>query len=162
MALNGLRVIRFRPFNHTGPGQTDQFVVPAFASQIARIEAGLQSPVLRVGNLDAQRDFLDVRDVVDAYVLAVEKSDDLPTGTILNIASGRPRRIRELLDHLLSLSRRDITVEADPARQRPNDTPVFAGDASRARRMLGWAPRRDIQDTLLEILNACRRQSSSS
>src|SRR5258708_1942167 len=95
------------------PGQTEAFVIPSFAMQIARIEAGLQSPVVRVGNLDAERDFLDVRDVTAAYALAVAKSDDIPSGTILNIASGLPRRIRDILDGLVGLSSMPIEVELD-------------------------------------------------
>jgi GDP-4-dehydro-6-deoxy-D-mannose reductase len=97
MANDGLRVIRVRPFNHTGPGQSADFAVPAFARQIARIAAGLQPPVMRVGALDPQRDFLDVRDVCAAYVACLRSADGIALGTILNIASGVPRRIGDIL-----------------------------------------------------------------
>lgn len=156
LAAQGLRCIRMRPFNHTGPGQTEEFVIPSFAMQIARIEAGHQPPVLRVGNLDAERDFLDVRDVTAAYALAVAKSDDLPSGTILNVASGIPRRIRDLLDHLVALSGTAITIEPDPERMRPSDTARFVGDAGLARRLLGWSPERKFDNTLAAMLRHSR------
>src|SRR5262245_11822645 len=102
LARHGLKCIRLRPFNHTGPGQSEEFVVPAFATQIARVEAGLAPPVIRVGNLDAQRDFLDVRDVARAYALATKNAELLQSGALLNVASGVPRRISEILDSLLA------------------------------------------------------------
>ncbi len=162
MVTQGLRCIRLRPFNHTGPGQTEDFAIPSFAMQIARIEAGRVRPVIRVGNLDAERDFLDVRDVTAAYALAVAKSDDVPSGTILNIASGTPRRIRELLDHLVALSGAAITVEPDPARLRPSDTQRFVGNAGLARRVLGWSPQYQFDDTLAKVLEYCRTCASAS
>lgn len=106
-----------RPFNHTGPGQTEGFVIPSFAMQIARIEAGREPPVLQVGNLDAERDFLEVRDVTTEYALTVAKSDDVPSGTILNIASGTPMRIRDMLENLVALSGAVIATDPDPVRQ---------------------------------------------
>lgn len=156
LAAQGLRCIRLRPFNHTGPGQTEDFAIPSFAMQIARIEAGRQPPVLSVGNLEAERDFLDVRDVTAAYALAVAKSGELASGTILNIASGIPIRIRDILDQLLALSDTTITVEQDPERMRASDTPRFVGDASKARHCLGWAPRYGLKQTLLSVLDDCR------
>jgi GDP-4-dehydro-6-deoxy-D-mannose reductase len=144
-----------RPFNHTGPGQSTAFVVPAFAAQIARIEAGLQAPVLKVGNLDALRDFLDVRDVADAYVRALFQPD-LASGTILNVASGVPRRIGDALEGLRALARCEIKVEPDPARMRPNDTPLAIGDAARARALLGWAPAIAWETTLADTLDFWR------
>jgi GDP-4-dehydro-6-deoxy-D-mannose reductase len=154
----GLRSIRLRLFNHTGPGQTEAFVVPSFAAQIARIEVGLQPPVIRVGNLDAARDFLDVRDVTSAYALAVLKSAELDPGLVLNIASGSPRTIRSILDELLALSPTQTTVEADSSRMRPSDTPVYVGSADAARRWLGWAPRYSFSATLAEVLAYWRRR----
>ncbi|MER2268922.1 GDP-mannose 4,6-dehydratase [Methylobacterium oxalidis] len=151
MVRDGLRAVRFRPFNHTGPGQTERFVVPAFAAQIARIEAGLQDPVMRVGNLDALRDFLDVRDVVDAYLRAI-LSDDLLPGLILNLASGRPRRIGGILADLSARSERPIEVVLDPERLRPSDTPVAFGNADRAADLLGWRPHIPWEQTLDDVL----------
>jgi GDP-4-dehydro-6-deoxy-D-mannose reductase len=157
LAGQGLRCIRFRPFNHTGAGQTEDFVLPSFAAQIARIEAGKAKPVIRVGNLEAERDFLDVRDVADAYARAALRSDALKPGTVLNIASGQPRRVGDLLDALLALSDVAITVEQDQARMRPSDTPRFFGDASRARELLDWTPRLTMRDTLRDLLAAARK-----
>jgi GDP-4-dehydro-6-deoxy-D-mannose reductase len=160
LARRGLQSIRFRPFNHFGPGQAETFVIPAFAMQIAQIEAGLAEPVIHVGNLDAERDFLDVRDVVDAYALAVRSAEDMQApGIILNIASGVPRRIGDILGRLLSQSRVRIEVEQDPMRLRPSDVPRMVGDADRARQKLGWTPSRSFDDTLAAVLDDCRTRS---
>jgi GDP-4-dehydro-6-deoxy-D-mannose reductase len=156
LAKRGLRVVRCRPFNHTGPGQSEDFVLPSFAGQIARIEAGQQKPILSVGNLDAERDFLDVRDVADAYARCVTQSDTLASGVIFNIASGVPVSVRGLLDELLALARVPISVEIDPQRWRENDMPRFVGDASRARQMLGWAPQHDAKALTRSLLAAAR------
>lgn len=159
LALDGLHVIRVRPFNHTGPGQTPGFVAPDFALQIARIEAGQQAPLMKVGNLDAERDFLDVRDVADAYVSTIERSSSLETGTVLNIASGVPTKIRSILDGLLKAStRQDIAVAHDPARMRATEIPCFIGDSSAARRRLGWRPRFHLDQTLADLLAWSRTQ----
>jgi GDP-4-dehydro-6-deoxy-D-mannose reductase len=156
-AGQGLRTIRLRPFNHIGAGQSEDFVASAFAAQIARIEAGWQEPVLRVGNLDAQRDFLDVDDVVRAYVLAMEKSRDLSPGVVLNLCSGTPRRIRDLLDMLLEETHASIRVETDPARMRPSDTPYAVGSADAAMSYLGWSPSIPLKDTVRALLDDWRR-----
>ena len=157
MAADGLRAVRLRPFNHTGPGQTDAFVVPAFAAQVASIEAGLQPPVLKVGNLEAKRDFLDLRDVLDAYLRVIFADDTaVPPGSLFNIASGTPRSIRSVLDDLLALSSVTVTVEEDPARMRPNDVPFAVGDASRIRAALGWQPIVPWAQTLSDVLDDWR------
>ena len=161
LVQRGLRTIRFRPFNHIGPGQSEQFVVPAFATQIARIEAGLQEPLMLVGNLDAERDFLDVRDVANAYILATQMSDQIPNGTIMNLASGVPRRVGDILQYLLSLSQHDITIQPDPARQRPTEIHRIFGNARRARDLLGWAPQHEIESVLSEVLASCRQTASN-
>jgi GDP-4-dehydro-6-deoxy-D-mannose reductase len=153
LAREGLNVMRFRPFNHTGPGQTDRFVIPAFATQIARIKSGLQEPILRVGNLDARRDFLDVRDVVEAYVLALALPDGAwETGAILNLASGIPRRIGDILDELIALAGVSVRIEQDPARMRANETLLAVGDAAAARRTLGWVPHVPWETTLRDLV----------
>ncbi|WP_246680763.1 GDP-mannose 4,6-dehydratase [Mesorhizobium sp. B3-1-9] len=158
LARRGLKCVRMRPFNHTGPGQTEAFAVPAFAMQIARIEAGLAAPVIRVGNLDARRDFLDARDIADAYARAVSKSKDMAPNTIFNVASGLSWRIGDILDRLLAQSSVRIVTERDPSRMRPSDLPSIVGDASRARALLGWAPEHRFEDTLAAILTDCRAQ----
>ena len=162
LAASGLKAIRFRPFNHTGPGQTPDFVVPAFASQIARIEKGIQSPAIHVGNLDVKRDFLDVRDVVDGYIAAIKASDDLARGTVINLASGNARTIRDILESLLRLSTTKIEVRPDPHRQRSNDIPSIVGDATLARKLLGWWPNRPFDKTLLDVLDYFREQTKGS
>jgi nucleoside-diphosphate-sugar epimerase len=154
----GLHVIRLRPFNHAGPGQSEDFALPAFARQVARIAAGRQTPVLRAGNLDPERDFLDVRDIARAYALAIAQAKALPNRTILNLASGTPRRIGALLADLIALSGVPISVEPDPARMRPSDIPRAVGDAARARALLGWAPRIPWQQTLADVLEDWKKR----
>lgn len=156
MAHEGLNAIRLRPFNHTGPGQGEQFAVPAFASQIARIERGLQAPVINVGNLEARRDFLDVRDVVRGYADVACSEKSLPRGLILNIASGESRRMRDVLDALVAQSRVHVTIEPDQARMRPIDTPTAIGDARRAEGLLGWKPLIPMSQTLRDVLDYWR------
>lgn len=156
LAAQGLRAIRFRPFNHTGPGQPSRFVVPAFAAQIAAMERTGAPGVLRTGRLDTFRDFLDVRDVVTAYVAALERFDSLPPGGILNISSGIARRLDDVVSTMVGLARVPVAVEPDPARMRPADTPWLAGDATLARRLLGWAPRISFETTLADVLDAAR------
>lgn len=152
MARDGLRAVRLRPVNHTGPGQGVSFVVPAFATQIAAIERGEQEPVIKVGNLTTRRDFLDVADVVDAYVRTIEQFDRLPPGCALNLARGEAISIGEILRRLLALSDREIEVMEDPARLRANEIPVMLSDASAARRWLDWSPRTAIDVTLAAVL----------
>ena len=152
MALRGLRAVRMRPFTHTGAGQTDGFVVAAFAHQVARIEAGLQPPILHTGALDRWRDFLDVRDVCAAYVAALQRSDALEPGVALNICSGQPRRIGDMLQALLDLSGVTARVEQEAARLRPTDVEKVIGDPARARALLGWEPRIPWEETLRSVL----------
>lgn len=151
LTSDGLRTIRLRPFNHTGPGQSEQFVVPNFAMQIARIKLGQQEPILRVGNLSAERDFLDVRDVARAYAMAVARANSIANGTILNIASGVGISIHHILTELIKRSGVGIEIETDPARLRRVDIPRFVGDASLARELLGWQPRIAMDRTLDDL-----------
>lgn len=152
MAAEGLHVLRLRPFNHTGPGQSADFVVPAFARQIVRIAAGRQAPVLQVGALDPERDFLDVRDVCAAYVTCLERRADLPDGLVLNLASGTPRRIGGVLEDLRRLA--GVTAEVATAAPllRPADIARACGNAGEARRRLDWSPRIAWEDTLRAVL----------
>ena len=152
MAHDGLRVVRLRLFNHTGPGQSDQFVLPAFARQIALIESARQAPPLRVGGLDSMRDFLDVRDVCGAYDRCLQCGPELGPGTVLNIASGVPRRIGDILDTLLELAGLRTEVVTDAARLRGTEIVSASGDSSRARNLLGWAPEIPWQQTLADVL----------
>lgn len=152
---HGLPFLRARAFNHFGPGQSDRFVAPAFAMQVARIEAGLQAPVMRVGDLSARRDFTDVRDVVRAYRLLVEYGT---AGEAYNIASGAARSIQQLLDILLSLTDVQIDVQLDPARLRPSAIPVLEGDITRITQATGWKPQIPFETTLRDLLEDCRRR----
>lgn len=154
LANDGLKCLRLRPFNHIGPGQSEDFVVPAVAAQIVRIREGRQPPVLRIGNLSAVRDFLDVRDVVAAYAMLIADSHTLTPGTIFNIASGSGVRIEAVLHELIALSGIGMTVELDPARQRPSDLPVCVGDAHALSHATGWHPQRSLTQTLSDTLNS--------
>ena len=145
----GLPVMRVRPFNHIGPGQSPRFVLPAFASQVAEIEKGQREPLIHVGNLAPARDFTDVRDVVEAYRLTLLHGSP---GEVYNVASGRAVEIRALLDHLLSLASVDIEVHTDPERYRPADIPVIFGSAAKLRRDTGWIPRISINSTIGDVL----------
>jgi GDP-4-dehydro-6-deoxy-D-mannose reductase len=156
MAKQGLHAIRLRPFNHTGAGQSGDFVVPSFAAQIVRIERGEEDPIIYVGDLSARRDFLDVRDVIDAYMRAILRFDQLPRGCALNIASGHAISTREVLDFLLAQSSKKIEVRLDRQRMRGNDMPIIVGDASLARRLLNWTPRIDLASTLTSVLDFLR------
>jgi GDP-4-dehydro-6-deoxy-D-mannose reductase len=152
---HGIPAVRARSFNHFGPGQSDRFVAPAFAMQVARIEAGLQPPVVSVGDLSAKRDFTDVRDVVHAYRLLVERGT---AGEAYNVASGTAHSAGELLDVLLSLTDAKIDVQVDPARFRPSAIPVLQGDATRIHQATGWEPRIPFETTLRDLLDDCRRR----
>lgn len=150
-----LPILRARPFNHIGPGQDERFVVADFAMQIARVEAGERPAVLEVGNLAARRDFTDVRDVVRAYHLIMERGRP---GEVYNIASGVARSIQDILNYLLSLSTSQIDVRVDPARFRPVDPAVKRGDTTRLRQATGWEPQIALEQTILDILNECRQR----
>ncbi len=146
----GLKVIRTRGFNHTGPRRGEVFVTSNFAKQLASIKAGLQEPVIRVGNLDAVRDFTDVRDMVRAYWLAVNKAKP---GEVYNIATGSGITIRELLDRLIALAGVAVTVEQDPARMRPSDVEILIGDSSKFRADTGWQPEIPLDQTLHDVVH---------
>lgn len=148
-----LPVVRVRPFNHIGPRQAPGFVAPDFARQIAEVEAGLRPPRMQVGNLEAQRDFTDVRDMVRAYYLAAERG--VP-GDVYNIGSGQSHAIQELLEIMLSHSRVEITVEPDPTRLRPADVPVVRCDASKFRELTGWEPIIPFETSLRDVLDDWR------
>ena len=136
----------FRPFNHIGPGQNESFVTASFASQLAKIAHQLSEPVIKVGNLQAERDFMDVRDVVRAYHLALDKS-----GGTYNLSSGTSVSIQALLDILIDLSGLEVTIEQDSARMRPSEVPEIRGSFEKAFRELDWKPEIDIESSLRDI-----------
>jgi GDP-4-dehydro-6-deoxy-D-mannose reductase len=152
---HGLDLVRVRPFTHIGPRQNERFVTAAFARQIARIEAGLQEPVLRVGNLDARRDFTDVRDIVRAYALLLHHG---AAGAVYNVGSGNVVTIRAILDMLLAASAAHIDVRPDPALMRPIDIPLVYSDCAPLQRSTGWAPQIPLQQTLHDVLEYWRDQ----
>ena len=145
----GMRVVLTRTFHHTGPGRGEAFAESSFARQLAEIETGIRAPVIEVGNLDAVRDFTDVRDVVRAYLLLLEKGEP---GRAYNVCSGRGRRLREILDLLLARSSARVEVRVDQARLRPSDVPAQVGDPSRLRAATGWEPRIPLEETLSHLL----------
>ena len=154
-----LHVVRVRPFNHIGPRQSVGFVAPDFASQIAAAELGLQPPGIKAGNLDARRDFSDVRDVVRAYVMLITEGEP---GQVYNVGAGASRSIQELLDTLLAMSRVPIEVEQDPQRMRPSDVPDAVCDASRIRDRTGWQVTISFEQSLQDILDYWRRENAAA
>ena len=150
-----LDVVLTRSFNHSGPGQSADFFLPAVAKQIAAAEAGFAEPVLQLGNLDVERDFVDVRDVARAYVLLLEHG---AAGTAYNVCRGESSSLRVLVDSLLVRSRVPIRVETDPARLRPADLPVLRGDPARLERCTGWQPRYALDAMLADVLDDWRRR----
>ncbi len=149
----GLKVIRTRAFNHTGPRRGDVFVTSNFARQIVMIEKGKKEAVIKVGNLDAVRDFTDVRDVARAYTLALEKGEP---GEVYNIASGTGITIKELLNSLLKMAQVEIKIEQDDARMRPSDVELLIGDAEKFSNKTGWKPEIPFSQTLSDILDFWR------
>lgn len=149
----GMKIVRTRAFNHTGPRRGSVFVESNFALQIAEIEAEVRPPVVYVGNLDAKRDYCDVRDIVKGYWLALEKGQP---GEVYNLASGRTWAIREVLDYLLSMSSAKIDVQQDPKRMRPSDVPLLCGDGSLFSKLTGWEPKIPFTETLKDLLDYWR------
>jgi len=153
-----LNIIRVRPFNHIGPRQSLEFVCSSFAKQIAEIEKGLKESILKVGNLDAKRDFSDVRDVVRAYWLAIQKGK---SGEVYNICSGNVVSIKVLLNRLLNMSKKKIKIIQDPKRLRPSDIPLLVGDFKKFTKQTDWKPETPLEKTLKDILNYWREREQA-
>ena len=153
----GMAIVRTRGFNHTGPRRGPVFVCSDFAKQITDIEKGKREPVIHVGNLEAKRDFTDVRDVVRAYWLSLEKGK---AGEVYNICSEKSWTIQSVLDMLVGMSNVDITVKVDPKRLRPSDVPILQGDCSKFRADTGWKPEIPFEQTLGDILEYWRANGS--
>jgi GDP-4-dehydro-6-deoxy-D-mannose reductase len=156
--LDGIRAVVARSFNHIGPRQDPSFFASGVARQVALIEAGRLDPVIRVGNLESRRDLTDVRDTVRAYRALAERGTP---GCAYNVCSGRAYRMRDLLDAVVARARVSVTIEPDPQRLRPNDTPLLLGDLSRIRTTTGWTPHVPIEQTLADLLDYWRRVSRS-
>jgi len=152
-----LAVVVARAFNHFGPRQDPLFAASGFAQRIADIERGQWEPTISVGNLDARRDLMDVRDTVRAYRLMLERA--MP-GDIFNVCTGTAITIRELLDQLIARAKIPVTIVVDPARMRPNDTPLLLGDPTRIRETLGWVPRIPLEETVDDLLDYWRNRKS--
>jgi GDP-4-dehydro-6-deoxy-D-mannose reductase len=155
------RLIVVRPFNHTGPGQDERFVLPSFAAQIARIEAAQKPPRLEVGNLDAEREFLDVDDVCRAYLSLLCASPNLPLRDTFNVSADRAFVIGELLQRLRALSSAQFEIVVDPARMRPAEIPSVSGRSDKIAAATGWTSRTDIDGLLSSLLDDKRRKLAS-
>lgn len=151
----GLKIIRTRGFNHTGPRRGDVFAESTFAKQIAEIEKNKREPIVYVGNLDAERDYTDVRDMVRGYYLAVLKGKP---GEVYNICTGKAWKISKVLDYLLSLSKSKIKIAIDPLRIRPSDVPILIGDNSKFVKQTNWEPKIEFTKTLEDLLNYWRER----
>jgi GDP-4-dehydro-6-deoxy-D-mannose reductase len=149
----GVEIIVARSFNHTGPRQTPAFLAPSVARQIALIERGSIEPVIKVGNLEPQRDVLDVRDAVRAYAAAMREA---PAGVAYNVASGVGRPVRTIVEALVSQSRVPIRIEQDPARMRASDVPILVGNAQRLERATGWRPQISFDRMIADLLEYWR------
>lgn len=150
---HNLHIVRVRPFNHIGAGQSPQFVVSAFAKQIAEIEKGKQEPVLHVGNIATRRDFTDVRDIIAAYVMILEKGT---IGDVYNIGTGVAYKISDILEKLLALSTATIDVKVDESLLRPSDTPELVCDNKKLVQLTKWHPSYTIEQTVKTILDYWR------
>lgn len=154
-----LPIVRVRPFNHIGPRQSEAFVAADFAKQIAEAELGLRQPAIKVGNLEAKRDFSDVRDIVRGYDLALTRGEP---GEVYNLGAEQALSIRELLDRLLGMSAIPLEVEQEPARLRPSDVPIVVSDCAKIRKQTGWRPQISIEQSLRDVLEYWRKKVAST
>jgi len=150
-----LNIVRTRAFNHSGPRRGEVFVCSDFAKQIAEIEKGRKKPIICVGNLEAKRDFTDVRDIVGAYWLALEKGKP---GEVYNICSQKAYSMKEILNMLLSQTKLEIEIKEESSRMRPSDVPILLGDCSKFREKTGWKPTIPFEKTLEDLLNYWRQK----
>jgi GDP-4-dehydro-6-deoxy-D-mannose reductase len=151
-----LDAIITRAFNHIGPGQNERFAVPSFAAQLASIANGGE-PVLLVGNLEAKRDFLDVRDVVAAYVALAERGE---SGEVYNVCSGTAASMREILAELIRIAHVPVEVREDPSRMRPADVPLIYGDNSKLRSHTSWSPQIPLRRTLQDVFRQAQMSAT--
>lgn len=154
-ALEGLRVVRARPFNHSGHGQSPDFVLPTLVEQFAEIEACGREPVIRLGNLDSVRDFSDVRDIVRGYHLALQRGR---SGEPYNLGSGRGISVRELFELVREEARQEVELKVEPSRVRATDIPYLVADPSKARSELGWEAETPLERTLRDMLDAAHNR----
>ncbi len=150
---NGLSCVILRPFTHTGPGQSETFVLPTVAKQISEIEKGKRAPLIELGNIQAKREFLNISDIVNAYKIALEKCE---AGETYNIASGHGYSIAELVDIFTKLSKKPFDMRVNPVKVRKVDIPVLLGNGSKFSKLTGWSPEVEIEKTLEDLLNYWR------
>lgn len=148
-------VVILRPSNHIGPRQEGNFAIPSFAKQIAKIESGLLEPIIKVGNLEAKRDFSDVRDIVEAYFFAIKKCKP---GEIYNVGSGKSFLMKNILQKMIKLSTKNIKIKVDKSLLRPTDIPILEVDSSKFKRHTGWKPKISLNNTLEDTLNYWRKK----
>jgi len=151
----GMKIVRTRGFNHTGPRRGEVFVCSTFTKQIAEIEKGLKEPIIKVGNLSAKRDFTDVRDMVNGYYLAVLKGKP---GEVYNICSEKAIEIGKVLEMVIKMSKVKVKIEKDPSRMRPSDVPILLGTSAKFRDQTGWQPKIKFEKTLKDLLNYWRER----
>jgi GDP-4-dehydro-6-deoxy-D-mannose reductase len=150
---DGLDCVIMRPFTHTGPGQSENFVLPTIAKQISEIEKGKRAPLIELGNVEAKREFLNINDIVDAYMLALGKAE---SGQTYNVACGQGYSIAELVEMFAKLSKKPFDSRTNPVKVRKVDIPVLLGDGSKFSKLTGWSPRVKIEKTLEDLLNFWR------
>jgi len=148
-ARQGLPVVRVRPFNHTGPGQSDAFVVPSIVRQVAAIAAGAAPPVLKLGNLETIRDLSDVRDIVAAYPALLQSGE---IGAAYNLSRGSGISIRQLVEKVIAIADLDCDITIDENRRRRSDIPFLVGDSTRAAETVGWHPSHSLDQTIADLL----------
>jgi GDP-4-dehydro-6-deoxy-D-mannose reductase len=153
-----MHIVRTRGFNHTGPRRGEVFATSSFAKQLAEIEKSRHEPVIHVGNLEAVRDFSDVRDTVVGYYLALEKGKP---GDVYNVATGKGYKIREMLDILLGLAKVKVETKPDPKRMRPSDVELLLGDATKLRKETGWEPKYKFEQTMKDLLDYWRARTAN-
>ena len=151
----GMNIVRTRAFNHTGPRRGAVFATSNFARQIVEIEKGKREPVIKVGNLDAVRDFCDVRDVARAYAFSLSKGEP---GEVYNISSGVGIKIKDMLDKLITISKVDLKIETDKSRMRPSDVELLVGSAEKFKKATGWKPSIPFEKTLSDLLDYWRNK----
>ena len=151
----GMKIVRTRGFNHTGPRRGNVFICSNFAKQIVEIEKKKRKPIMHVGNLEAKRDFTDVRDMVFAYWLSLEKGE---LGEVYNLGRGKTYSIQEILDMLLAISGAVVKIEVDRDRLRPSDVPVLLSDSSKFKKLTGWEPQIPFNQSLQDLLEYWRER----
>lgn len=157
-ALQGEKVVRVRPFNHSGPEQLPTYLLPTLVNQLAKIEMGVLSPTIKLGNLDAVRDFMDVRDVVRTYPLLLKHGIN---GEAYNVCSGKPISVKELFDLVASLSSVKVKLEIEEFRKRKTDISYLVGDTSKLRTLIDWKPEIELEETIRDMLNHYKEDASS-